>query len=186
MSIAEVLKHTPEELAQKLGNSSEAGEDYAAQLWASAKRAQTDAALGKTSVQAIQRLNQWRQVLNSWQDLKLHAKGIESGGGSMWGHLSARNDADIEAFLAKHVSTLSAEPTEGGKPFESNYLKTIHALIDAGTKEFKEMDYLQEMAASTKKELQTAYANLQYLLRTLPEGDVKKAVIKLVAPTPEK
>lgn len=54
------------------------------------------------------------------------------------------------------------------------------------TKEFKEMDYLQEMAASTKKKLKMAYANLQYLLRTLPEGEVKKEVIKLVTPTPEK
>ena len=132
MSIIEVLKHTPEELAQKLGNSSEAGEDYAAQLWTSAKRAQTDATLGKTSVQAIQRLNQWRQALNSWQDLKLHARSIKSGGGSMWGHLSARNDTNIAAFLAKHATTLSAEPAEGGKPFQSNYLKTIHAQIDAG------------------------------------------------------
>ena len=54
------------------------------------------------------------------------------------------------------------------------------------TKEFKGMDYLQEMAASTKKKLKMAYANLQYLLRTLPEGEVKKEVIKLVTPTPEK
>ena len=102
MSVSEVLKHTPEKLAQILGNTSEAGEDHAAQLWATAKKIETNSTLGKKSVQSVQRLNQWRTVLNTWADLTLHAKSIETGGGTLWGHLSARNDAWIEEFLAKH------------------------------------------------------------------------------------
>lgn len=184
MSITEVLKHTPEELAEKLGNRSEAGENYAATLWAAAKRVETDFKLGKTSIQAVQRLDQWRQALNQWEDLKLQAKSIESGGGTMWGHMSARNDAWIEAFLAKHMAALSAEQVANGKAFKSDYLKTINATIDTGVQEFgDDMDHINELAASTKKELQNTHYNLQYLLQTLPECEVKKAVIEMVKPS---
>jgi len=186
MSISEVLKLTPEELAQKLGNSSEAGEDHAARLWAVAKRAETDATLGKKSVQAMQRLNEWRTVLNKWADHLLFARGIESGGGTMWSHLSARNDAWIESFLAKHMTSLSAEPKEGGKEFKTDYLKTVNATIDAGLKEFGEdNDHMRKQGLTLKEELKNTYSYLQYLLRGLPEGPVKKAVIEMVKPTKE-
>lgn len=186
LSVSEVLKHSPEELAQKLGNSSEAGEDHAARLWAVAKRSETDSFLGKSSVQAMQRLNEWRQMLNTWQDLKLRARGIESGGGTMWSHLSARNDAYIEGFLAKHLTTLSAPPKADGKPFKPNYLKPIYATIDAGVKEFgQDQEHIQKQAVSLKEELQNTYYTLQYLLQSLPEGKTKQAVIKMLKPSAE-
>ncbi len=183
MSISEVLKHTPEQLAEKLGNRSEAGENHAARLWASAKRVETDYVLGKTSIQAVQRLNEWRELLNTWQDLKLQARAMESGGGTMWNHMSARNDAWIEMFLAKHVTSLSAQPKGNGKKFETDYLKTINARIDAGVKEFgKDMEYIREQSAPLKAELKNTYSYLQYMLKTLPDGPVKKAVIEMVKP----
>lgn len=186
MSVAEVLKHTPEELARKLGNSSEAGEDRAAQLWAVAKRAETDAALGKTSVQAMQRLNEWRKVLNEWEDLKLRARGIKSGGGTMWSHLGARNDAYIESFLAKHMAALSAGHKASGKPFKSGYLESLNATIDAGVRELgDDMPHLGTMAASAKDQLRNTYAHLQYMIGTLPDGEARTAVTELAKPAKE-
>ncbi|BDS07574.1 hypothetical protein NT6N_26140 [Oceaniferula spumae] len=182
MSVSDVLKHTPEDLAQKLGNSSEAGEDHAARLWAAAKRIETDSKLGKSSVQAVQRLNEWRQVLNKWADLKLQVQGIESGGGTMWSHLSARNDAWIEDFLSKHITLLSAEPAEKGKEFNSDYLKTLNAILDAGTKEWKDNEYMQKQAVVVKEELKNTYFHLKYMIQTLPDGETKNAVIKMVKP----
>lgn len=186
LSVAEVLKHTPAELAQKLGDASEAGEDRAAQIWATAKRAETDSRLGKTSVQAMQRLDEWRGVINQWQDLKLRARAIASGGGTMWSHLSARNDAHIERFLAKHAAALSAKRKAPTKPYESDYLQQLNRTIDAGVKELGDhMPELKTMAASAKEELKNTYSHLQYLLATLPESELKKAVTDLVKPHDE-
>lgn len=183
MSVTELLKHTPEKLAQILGNTSEAGEDHAAQLWATAKRTQTNAKLAKTSVQALQRLNEWRDVLNKWEDLKLQAQGIESGGGTMWSHLSARNDAYIETFLAKHLTTLSAMRKHSGKPFEPDYLKLLNAIIDSGVKEFgADNEAIRNHATSVKNNLQNTYYSIQYLMSTLPDGETKKQVINLIKP----
>ena len=81
--------------------------------------------------------------------------------------------------------SVPSQPREENPFSQTTSKPSTHKLMRA-TKEFKGMDYLQEMAASTKKKLKMAYANLQYLLRTLPEGEVKKEVIKLVTPTPEK
>ena len=104
----------------------------------------------------------------------------------MWGHLSARNDAVIEDFLAKHMIALSAKRKNDGKAFESDYLKTLNTIIDTGIKEFGEdSEYIQEHAKKLKEELKHAYANLQYLLKTLPEGDLKKSIIKMTKPVSE-
>lgn len=186
MSVPEVLKHTPEKLAQVLGNTSEAGEDQAAQLWATAKRIQTESLLGKKSILAVRRLAQWRRILNTWDDLQLQARSIESGGGTLWGHMSARNDAWIEDFLAKNKEALSAERINSGKAFESDYLKIVNAQIDAGLKEFGEDNaFMREHAVTLKEELKNAYLNLQYVLKTLPDGDLRNEIIRMTKPETE-
>ena len=184
MSATAVLKYTPDKLAQKLGNVSEAGEDDAAQLWASAKRLETEAILGKTSVQAVRRLNYWRKVLNQWEDRKLEARGIESGGGSMWSHLSQRNDAWIEKMLAKHMVELSKEREDQGKAFTIDLLKPINAIIDTGLKEFDDdQQDVKNHAKQLKLQLEDTFGNLQYLIRSLPEGKARAAVIEMVKPS---
>ncbi|MBK1831231.1 hypothetical protein JIN77_10870 [Verrucomicrobiaceae bacterium R5-34] len=182
LNTSEVLQLTLEQLAEKLGDQSEVGHNEAAQIWATAQRIQTDAVLGKTSVQAVRELNQWRQVLNDWSDLKLRVRAVHSGGGTMWSHLSARNDAPIESFLAKHQAALSAPPTGKRRVPKINYLKPLIQLIDAGLKEWDAGEYQQQEAAALKKELETTHSYLIYMLQGLTEGATRQAVIELVQP----
>ncbi|MDG0993190.1 MAG: hypothetical protein P8O22_00495 [Akkermansiaceae bacterium] len=184
MTLSDVLQYTPAQLVKEMGYAGEAGENRAAKIWAAAKRSQTNYTLGKNSVQAVLRLEEWRMMLNEWEDLKLQARAIESGGGTMWSHMSIRNDAWIESFLAQHAIQLSAEPKPSDVQFTANYLKTINAKIDAGVNKFgNDTPSIQDQSKLLKKKLQNTYFYLSSLLNTIPSGSVKTAVVDMVKPS---
>lgn len=184
MTLSDVLQYTPAQLVKEMGYAGEAGENRAAIIWAAAKRSQTNYTLGKNSVQAVLRLEEWRMMLNEWEDLKLQARAIESGGGTMWSHMSIRNDAWIESFLAQHAIQLSAKPKPIDVKFTANYLKTINAKIDAGVNKFgNDTPSIQDQSKLLKKKLQDAYFHLSFLLNTIPSGSAKTAVVDMVKPS---
>lgn len=184
MTISNVLQYTPAQLVKEMGYAGEAGENRAAKIWAAARRSQTNYTLGKKSVQAVLRLDQWRMMLNEWEDLKLQARAMESGGGTMWSHMSIRNDAWIESFLAQHAIQLSAKPKPSDVQFTANYLKTINAKIDAGVNKFgNDTPSIQDQSKMLKKKLENAYFYLSSILNTLPSGSVKTAVVDMVKPS---
>ena len=178
LSIEQVLKIGVDDLAVKLGNASEAGEDDAAQLWATARRLKTEAALGKSSVQAVKRLAEWRAVINRWMDAAVFSSSIESGGGSLYSHIANRNDAAIEAFLAKYYVALSAVPKKGA-PCQLEFNKKALANIKAGLKEADADDESgQDFAKRMTDTLNREQENLRYLLQHLSDEKVKKEVTK--------
>ena len=103
----------------------------------------------------------------------------------MWGHIAARDDAYIEAFLAKHYKVLSSAPIEG-KACNINFSKIPLERITNGLKEVEEgNEHMKTLAKELKQTLSEEQASLKYLLKTLPEGKTKKAVIELVTPSSE-
>lgn len=100
-SMAEVLKMDSYlDLAEKHGETSECGQDYAAKLHANAVRIQTETRLASTSMERVIVLGMWRDALDRWDDLGLEVVILYMGGGSMWGHQMMRNNDAIEEFLS--------------------------------------------------------------------------------------
>lgn len=112
-SMARVLKTELFDLAEHLGDTSEAGQDHAARLQAAARRIKTEARVSAKSMQRVLVLAALREALSRWEDLELEIVLLQSGGGTMWGHMMQRNDAETEEFLdgiADHLPLVGAEP----------------------------------------------------------------------------
>ncbi len=100
-SITEVLKiNNYLDLAEKHGETSECGQDYAAKLHANAVRIKTETRLANTSMERVIVLGLWRDALDRWDDLELEIISFYMGGGTMWGHQMMRNNDATEEFLS--------------------------------------------------------------------------------------
>ncbi len=119
MAQEEALKPVSMELALKLGpqklirivGESEAGQDIACELYAAAKRLQTENRLAKQDLRLVTELDWLRRTLGESIDgFCCMSYGI-NGGGTMYTHAEARNDAALEDFLAD----FSRRPSAGGK-----------------------------------------------------------------------
>jgi len=180
LSVDQVLEIGIDDLAKKLGDMSEAGEDSAAQLWASAQRIRTESKLGKSSVQGVQRLSEWRGVLSRWCGAAIYSSSIDSMGGSLYAHITNRNVARIEAFFAKHYRELSTE-SKHGRPCELDFNKRALSNIKKGLEEFDEDDESsQAFAKRLTDTLNDEQSNLRYMFRGLADEKVKKELIKLL------
>ena len=180
MTAAEVLALKPEELTEALGDPSEAGQDRAAVLWAAAKRLETENKLARKDMKMVLVLNGWRHVLDRWQDTLLEVGYFQAGGGSMWGHDSARNDATLEEFLAAHAEALGKTTEEPGQP---KALEISGPVMEAITKGIKvSQEELQNAnagkdGAELKKKVKDAESALALQLASLPDAKTREAVI---------
>jgi hypothetical protein len=110
VSMELALKLGPEKLTRIVGGS-EAGQDIACELYAAAKRLQTENRLAKQDLRLVTELDGLRRTLGDCIDgFCSMAYGI-NGGGTMYTHAEARNDASLEDFLAD----FSKRPSAGGK-----------------------------------------------------------------------
>lgn len=110
VSMELALKLGPEKLTRIVGGS-EAGQDIACRLYASAKRLQTENRLAKQDLRLVTELDELRHTLgNAIDGFCSMAYGI-NGGGTMYTHAESRNDAELEDFLAD----FSKHPSAGGK-----------------------------------------------------------------------
>jgi hypothetical protein len=99
------------DLAQELGDSSEAGMNQAAILMANAKRIDTEGRIGSKSMRQVLVLADWREALNRWSDVQLELVWCWNGGGMMYYHMMQRNDAYNEDFLAEVAERLPLATT---------------------------------------------------------------------------
>lgn len=160
-----VLPLSIDDLALKMGDSSEAGMDRAARLWATAKRVETEGELAKRSVRRVQVLAVWRSALDRWQDLQLEIVYMDAGGGTMWSHMMSRNDAALEELLAGVAGQLpleEKEPDQGTAKALEDLLKKSQKLMEEVAKddEFDKPDPKQ--VASIHQRLKEAHAQLKW------------------------
>ena len=125
-SIAHVLKAGQfYDLAEELGDPSEAGQDQAARLMANAKRVETEGRIASKSMRRVMVLGDWRETLDDWSDLQLELVWVWSGGGTMYYHLMWRNDAPNEVLLAGLAENLPLT----GKPVNQETSLKIDDLL---------------------------------------------------------
>lgn len=181
LSQAEVLKMSVDDLAQALGDGSEAGQDRAARLVATAKRLETEGRLAKEDVTRVLRLDDWRTALGGWQDLQLEVRAREAGGGTMWGHLAARDDLALEDFLATHAAALSAPTPEQVKPVEIDFLGPAKQRLDAAEKLIEELGMPGFDREELEQKLSNAQGTLSWLLGTVGDDKSRDATVQWLA-----
>jgi len=79
ITAAQALKLGPEGLTE-LTNPSEAGQDQAAMLYATAKRLQTENTLAKRDLQAVVTLEEWRTAISQCRESAFSLAYIINGG----------------------------------------------------------------------------------------------------------
>jgi hypothetical protein len=177
-SATDILAVDPAMLAELLDDNSEVGEDRAARLWATAKRLETENKLAESSVSRVIRLAEWRDVLTGWQDILLEIRAFKAGGGTLWGHLASRDDADLEIFLASHANDLTNEPPDPIERKPQALGNPALIMIDKGA-EFQKQ-YLGEdstkQAAELKERFEKARSALEHQVALLPGGEIRKSV----------
>lgn len=175
-----VLEMELEGLAEVLGDRSEAGEDRAARIFATAKRVETENRLAKQGVARVVRLDDWRGAIERWQDLQLETRAREAGGGTMWGHLAARDDVELERFLAAHADELSKAPKTPVDPATLDLLGPAQARLDAAEDLIKEL----EMPAFDRKDLdqrlEIAQSMLSFLIGSVDSAETRTAVTQWI------
>jgi hypothetical protein len=113
------------DLAEKLGDCGEAGQNHAAILMANAKRIETETRVASKSMRRVIVLKNWRETFNCWDDLQIQLVWIWSEGGLMYYHMLFRNDAANEDFLASLADNLPLT----GKPLTKETTAKIDDLL---------------------------------------------------------
>jgi len=107
------LKLGVEALAEKYTDTSEAGMDEAATLYATAKRMETESRLAKMDLRLVSELDSWRGPVQDCRQDPIALASILSGGGTMYSHAAQRDAADMEDFFAKLSARLPLKEGEG-------------------------------------------------------------------------
>lgn len=128
LPMATALKLGVEGLMEKQQDSSEAGQDIAALLYARAKQIETDVALGKRDVNLVMVLDSWRKTISDCRGGPPSLEGILMGGGTMYSHALSRDAAEVETFLASMAKRLPFAAGEGDKAANAAMQKAIKQL----------------------------------------------------------
>jgi len=108
----------------------------------------------------------------------MFADSFESGGGTMYSHQSARNNAELEIFLAKHVDGLTKMLDEPVKLQPIDLKASSVARIDKAAKERKdEKAEGLPSDAEVKKELKEAEEALLIQISLISDKATREAVI---------
>lgn len=168
--LAQALKLGPEKLT-KFTDESEAGMDAAAILYATAKRVATERELAEKDVHLVLQLDTWRDAINECRESAYSLGYIVNGGGTMYSHGSARDQADLEDFLASFAKTL---PLAMGKGSPKAKKKFDEALAVMKTlKVFESGDPASDKEARTNltnevKRVSQSWETLQSMCEELP------------------
>jgi hypothetical protein len=112
VTLSMALELGPEKLT-KYTDESESGQDMAADLYAIAKRLETENALAKKDLSLVGELNYWRETLSNCRKGSLSLASFINGGGTMYSHASNRDGSLIEDFLSSFAKRLPLKEGEG-------------------------------------------------------------------------
>jgi hypothetical protein len=150
---------------------SEAGQDQAARLYATAKRLETENALGQKNLELVLTLDEWRDVLTKCRRESFALAYIVNGGGTMYSHGSARDCAAVEDFLAGLSKDLPLADGKGSAAAEAKiadaiaFLKTLKPYDSGDAADDKEAraSLTDERARAIEQ-----WENLKYAISDLP------------------
>ncbi len=178
LTMAKALKLGVEDLTQYT-DQSEAGQDNAAHLYATAKRIETEHALAQRDLRQVIEMSHWRTVLAKCRNGSCNAAYIINGGGTMYPHAANRNGAALEDFLAELAKRMPLNVGKGDpkadKEIDENiaFLKKIKPLENGDTDSGKTAK--AELAAIVKDQ-EEHWTELKSMLQKVPADDAKKIV----------
>jgi hypothetical protein len=161
----------------KYTDESEAGQDQAASLYATAKRIETEHALAQKNLELVTTLDEWRLMITNCRQGSIGLAGIISGGGTMYSHGAARDSAAVEDFLSTLAKRL---PIADGK----GDAKAVKQMDDAVAflKKLKPADLgdskankaaKADLAAEVKRVIEH-WDGLKFMITEIPAEDSKK------------
>lgn len=171
--MALALKLGPEDLT-KYTDLSEAGQDNAALLYASAKRVATEYALAQRDVALVNELEDWRVVLRKCRNGSCSLAYLVNGGGTMYSHAEARGCAPLEDFLADLAKRLPLAKGKGDPKAARQIEDTISFLkklkpFDAG--DAKGSKAARAQLAAEVKQISENWAELKGMISEIPADD---------------
>lgn len=151
---------------------SECGQDYAAKLYAAAKRIETEQALALRDLELVYDLNIWRESLASCRAGAWVLAEYEHGGGTAWGHNAERDCAELEDFLA-HLAT-RMPIAEGSGNVEAN--KVIDQVIDTVARFNADFGSAEQLKADITQCVRSLI-RLKDLIKAVPPIDAKEIAL---------
>jgi hypothetical protein len=183
ISMEEALKLGVEGIATKLKDESEAGLDSAAYFYATAKRLQTEQALGAKDLRLVSDLESLRVAAGVWLDAWYGGMYHVSGGGTMWGHLQTRCLAELEDTLAELAKRMPLKPGNATAETLTRWGKLEKAIAKA--KVFEEADAeMKAMWKTHQKVMHEKWERLNYEFQALDDADVQ-LLLKVLMPGKE-
>jgi len=181
--LAQALKLGPDGLAAKLGDESEAGLDTAAAFYATAKRMQTEQALGEKDLRLVVDLDLLREATGEWLDAWYEGMYYVSGGGTMWGHLQSRSRAELEDALAELAKRMPLKPGSATAETLSKWGKLERVIAKAKVFEEAEPE-MKAMWKTHQKVMREKWERLHFEFQAIDEADVQ-LLLKVVMPSAE-
>ena len=168
--LAQALKLGPEKLT-KFTDESEAGMDAAAVLYATAKRVTTERALAEKDLNLVLQLDTWRDAIQDCRQSAFSLGYIVNGGGTMYSHGSARDQASLEDFLATFSKNLPIAVGKGSPKAKKKFAEALAFMKTLKVFESGEDATDKESKANLDTEIKRAaqaWETLQSMCEELP------------------
>jgi len=175
LTLSTALKLGPDKLTTYT-DESEAGQDHAAELYATAKRVQTEQALAQRNLQLVVDLQEWRQAISECRKDAFLLASIINGGGTLYSHGANRDGVALENFLGALAKRLPL--AEGkGDPKATKVIDDTIALIknlkpDRGDAE-SDNQAKADLAGEVKR-VTEFLTNFKYLIEQIPAEEAKR------------
>lgn len=182
VTYAIALKLGPHKLTEYTGGS-EAGQNHAATLYATAKKLETEQALAKKDLESVVALNEWRDAITKIRQGAFGLIYIYNGGGTMFSHAGTRDAATAEDFLARLAKSLPLAEGKGSAEAVAkidDYIKFIKTLdlndvgADVATPEAK-----VHLAEESKRVIEH-WESLKFQIQQIP-ADEAMMIVNFVA-----
>ncbi len=177
VTLATALKLGTEKLT-KITGESECGQDFAARLYATAKRIETEHALARRDLELVLQLDVWREALSKCRVGSWDLAYYYHGGGTMWGHGAARDCAPLEDFLAGLAKRLPFADGKGSVKAAKQIDDAI-AFIKKIKPHGEDAESTEGSKAQFHAEVEqvTGYwDHLRYLIKEIPADEAKRIV----------
>ncbi|MFZ4681458.1 MAG: hypothetical protein ACOYMS_03060, partial [Terrimicrobiaceae bacterium] len=156
---------------------SEAGQDRAAQLYAVAKRLETENLLAKRNLELVFTLDEWRDVLSGCRRGSCDLAYIVNGGGTMYSHGAARDIAEVEVFLAglsRNLPLASGEGSARAKGKIDDSIAFLNALKPFDSGDAAADKEANSNLAAERERVIAHWEVLKSMISEIPAGQAEK------------
>jgi hypothetical protein len=157
-------------------NKSEAGQDEAAYLYATAKRIQTENALAQKNLQLAVELQAWRDGISKCRQEAFSLASIVNGGGTAYSHGASRDCVAVENFLTDLAKRLPLGEGKGD-PKATKVIDDMIAVIKNLKPDRGDAESNNEAKADLAAEVERVtefLINFKYEIEQIPADEAKR------------